>query len=208
MQRGVNVIEGKAAPFKYENVDTDQIIPSEFLKIMSKRGIGRYCFYRWRYREDGSLNPDFILNNPKYSDASILIAGKNFGIGSSRENAVWALKDMGIKCIIAPSFGDIFYMNSVKNLLLCIKLPEEHVEKLQDMAEKIELYLKIDIKNSTINYPGGEMKFDLDQTVKERFLKGLDEIETTLTYYGEKIKEYEDKMPSFIIPKARRFLPD
>ncbi|MCF8885019.1 MAG: 3-isopropylmalate dehydratase small subunit [Nitrososphaerota archaeon] len=208
MQRGVNVIEGKAAPFKYENVDTDQIIPSEFLKIMSKRGIGRYCFYRWRYREDGSLNPDFILNNPKYSDASILIAGKNFGIGSSRENAVWALKDMGIKCIIAPSFGDIFYMNSVKNLLLCIKLPEEHVEKLQDMAEKTELYLKIDIENSTINYPGGEMKFDLDQTVKERFLKGLDEIETTLTYYGEKIKEYEDKMPSFIIPKARRFLPD
>ncbi|MEM0079303.1 MAG: 3-isopropylmalate dehydratase small subunit [Nitrososphaerota archaeon] len=208
MQRGVNVIEGKAVPFKYENVDTDQIIPSEFLKIMSKRGIGRYCFYRWRYREDGSLNPDFILNNPKYSDASILIAGKNFGIGSSRENAVWALKDMGIKCIIAPSFGDIFYMNSVKNLLLCIKLPEEHVEKLQDMAEKIELYLKIDIENSTINYPGGEMKFDLDQTVKERFLKGLDEIETTLTYYGEKIKEYEDKMPSFIIPKARRFLPD
>ncbi|MEM4466390.1 MAG: 3-isopropylmalate dehydratase small subunit [Nitrososphaerota archaeon] len=208
MQRGVNVIEGKAAPFKYENVDTDQIIPSEFLKIMSKRGIGRYCFYRWRYREDGSLNPDFILNNPKYSDASILIAGKNFGIGSSRENAVWALKDMGIKCIIAPSFGDIFYMNSVKNLLLCIKLPEEHVEKLQDMAEKTELYLKIDIENSTINYPGGEMKFDLDQTVKERFLKGLDEIETTLTYYGEKIKKYEDKMPSFIIPKARRFLPD
>lgn len=208
MQEGINVIEGKAAPFRYENVDTDQIIPSEFLKIMSKKGIGRYCFYRWRYREDGSLNPDFILNNPRYSDTSILIAGKNFGIGSSRENAVWALKDMGIKCIIAPSFGDIFYMNSIKNLLPCIKLPEEYVEKLQTLAEKTELYLKIDIENSTITYLGGEIKFDLDQNVRERFLKGLDEIEMTLTYYGEKIKEYEDKMSSFILPKPRRFLPD
>ncbi len=207
MLEPIKVIEGKAAPLRLENVDTDQIIPAEFLKILGKKGLGRYCFYRWRYNEDGSLREDFILNNPKYRDASILIAGKNFGIGSSRENAVWALQDLGIKCVIAPSFGDIFYVNSLKNMLLCIKLSEEQVKMLQELAERENLILRIDLEKNIIEYRGGVISFDLDRVVKERFLQGLDEIQLTLKHI-EKIKKYEEGMPSFLLPKARRFIHD
>jgi 3-isopropylmalate dehydratase small subunit len=205
MLEPIRVIEGKAAPLKLENVDTDQIIPAEFLKILGKRGLGRYCFYRWRYNEDGSLREDFVLNNPRYRDASMLIAGKNFGIGSSRENAVWALQDFGIKCVIAPSFGDIFYVNSMKNLLLCITLPEEQVEMLQELAEKEELILRIDLEEDAIKFRDRILSFKMDKVVRERFLQGLDEIEITLEHI-EKIKKYEESMPSFMIPKPRRFI--
>jgi len=207
MPEPIKVIEGKAAPLRLENVDTDQIIPAEFLKILGKKGLGRYCFYRWRYNEDGSLREDFVLNNPKYRDASILIAEKNFGIGSSRENAVWALQDFGIKCVIAPSFGDIFYVNSMKNMLLCIKLSEEQVRMLQELAEKETLILKIDLVENAIKYKDKILNFEIDKVVRERFLHGLDEIEITLKYI-EKIKKYEDNMPSFLIPNPRRFVPD
>lgn len=207
MLEPVKVIEGKAVPLKIENVDTDQIIPAEFLKILSKKGLGRYCFYRWRYSEDGGLRGDFILNNSKYRDASILIAGKNFGIGSSRENAVWALQDLGIRCIIAPSFGDIFYVNSLKNMLLCIKLSEEQVRKLQELAEGGNLTLKIDLEKNIIEYSGGLINFDMDKVVRDRFLRGLDDVELTLKHI-EKIKRYEENMPSFMLPKPRRFISD
>jgi 3-isopropylmalate dehydratase small subunit len=207
MPEPIRVIEGKAAPLKLENVDTDQIIPAEFLKILGKKGLGRYCFYRWRYNENGSLREDFILNNPRYGDASILIAGKNFGIGSSRENAVWALKDFGIKCVIAPSFGDIFYVNSIKNMLLCIKLPEEQVKILQELAEKEDLILRIDLEENTIKFRDKILSFEIDKVVRGRFLQGLDEIEMTLKYI-EKIKKYEESMPSFMIPKPRKFILD
>lgn len=203
----IRVIEGKAVPLKIENVDTDQIIPAEFLKILSKKGLGRYCFYRWRYNEDGSLKKDFVLNDPRYSDASILIAGRNFGIGSSRENAVWALQDLGIKCVLAPSFGDIFYVNSMKNMLLCIRLPEEKVKMLQDLAERETLILKIDLEKNTIVFKDDVIEFEIDRVVKDRFLQGLDEIEITLRHYMDKIKKYEENMPRFIIPKPRRFIP-
>ncbi|MCL7401567.1 MAG: 3-isopropylmalate dehydratase small subunit [Thaumarchaeota archaeon] len=207
MPEPIRVIEGKAVPLKLENVDTDQIIPADFLKILGKKGLGRYCFYRWRYNEDGSLRGDFILNNPRYRDASIIIAGKNFGIGSSRENAVWALQDFGIKCVIAPSFGDIFYVNSMKNMLLCIKLPEEQVKMLQELAEKEDLILRIDLEESTIKFRDRILSFAIDKAVRERFLQGLDEIEITLKHI-EKIKKYEESMPSFMIPNPRRFITD
>jgi len=207
MPEPIRIIYGKAAPLKLENVDTDQIIPAEFLKILGKKGLGGYCFYRWRYNEDGSLREDFVLNNPRYRDASIIIAGKNFGIGSSRENAVWALQDFGIKCIIAPSFGDIFYVNSMKNMLLCIKLPEEQVKILQELAEKEDLILRIDLEENTIKFKNRILGFEIDRVVRERFLQGLDEIEITLKHI-EKIKKYEESMPSFMIPNPRRFIPD
>ncbi|MEM3397934.1 MAG: 3-isopropylmalate dehydratase small subunit [Nitrososphaerota archaeon] len=207
MLEAIRVIEGKAAPLKLDNVDTDQIIPAEFLKILSKKGLGRYCFYRWRYNEDGSLKRDFILNDPRYSDASILIAGRNFGIGSSRENAVWALQDLGIRCVIAPSFGDIFYVNSIKNMLLCIKLPEEEVKMLQELAERETLVLKIDLEKNTIEFKDNIIRFEMNNVVRERFLQGLDEIELTLKNHIERIKKYEENMPGFMIPKPRRFIP-
>ncbi|MEM1584507.1 MAG: 3-isopropylmalate dehydratase small subunit [Nitrososphaerota archaeon] len=207
MLEAIRVIEGKAAPLKLDNVDTDQIIPAEFLKILSKKGLGRYCFYRWRYNEDGSLKRDFILNDPRYSDASILIAGRNFGIGSSRENAVWALQDLGIRCVIAPSFGDIFYVNSIKNMLLCIKLPEEEVKMLQELAERETLVLKIDLEKNTIEFKDNIIRFEMNNVVRERFLQGLDEIELTLKNHIERIKKYEENMPGFMIPKPRRFVP-
>lgn len=208
MPEPIRVIEGKAVPLKLENVDTDQIIPAEFLKILSKKGLGRYCFYRWRYNEDGSLKKDFILNDPRYSDASILIAGRNFGIGSSRENAVWALQDLGIKCVIAPSFGDIFYVNSMKNMLLCINLSEERVKMLQELSEKETLILKIDLEKNIIRFKDNTIEFEMDKVVRERFLQGLDEVELTLRHHLERIKKYEENMPRFMIPKPRRFIPD
>lgn len=205
MPEPVRVIEGKVAPLRAENVDTDQIIPAEFLKIISKKGLGRYCFYRWRYREDGSPREDFVLNDPRYRGASILVAGRNFGIGSSRENAVWALQDLGIRCVIAPSFGDIFYANSVKNMLLCIRLPEDEVEKIMGEAERETLTMRIDLEGEVIRYKDRAIPFSLDKSVKERFLKGLDEIELTLRH-EEKIRGYEESMPRFLRPLPRRFV--
>ncbi|MEN2975142.1 MAG: 3-isopropylmalate dehydratase small subunit [Candidatus Caldarchaeales archaeon] len=207
MPEPVKVIEGKAIPLRMENVDTDQIIPAEFLKIITKKGLGRYCFYRWRYNDDGSLREDFILNDPRYRDGSILITGRNFGIGSSRENAVWALQDFGIKCIVAPSFGDIFYANSAKNMLLCIKLSEEQVEKILEEAEREILTMRVDLEEKSIKFRDKVIYFEIDEVIREKFLRGLDEIEKTLIH-EEKIKKYEEAMKSFSIPRPRRFIHD
>lgn len=198
---------GKAAPLEADDVDTDQIIPAEFLKIIEKKGLGKYLFYRWRFRNDGTPIPDFVLNRPEFMDASIIIAGKNFGIGSSRENAVWALIDFGIRCIIASSYGDIFYDNTSKNGLLCIRLSEEQVSRMRDAARTGNLYLTINLPKQLITTSMGEtISFEIELHVKERLVKGLDDIALTLSEYGEKIRMYEEKMPRFLIPSPKRFI--
>lgn len=202
MPEPVKRIFGKAAPLEMDDVDTDQIIPAQFLKVLSRRGLGKYLFYRWRFDEEGNPREGFVLDRPEFRDSIILVAGRNFGIGSSRENAVWALMDYGIRCVIASSFGDIFLGNSVKNGLLCIKLEEERVKSLRAEAAKGGLTLDIDVETETIKLPSGEeIKFSLEPAVKKWLLEGLDEIEATIKGYEEKIHEYEARMRPFKIPR-------
>jgi 3-isopropylmalate dehydratase small subunit len=202
MPEPVRRIVGKAAPLEMDDVDTDQIIPAQFLKVLSRKGLGKYLFYRWRFDEDGKPKEGFVLDRKEFRDAVILVAGRNFGIGSSRENAVWALMDFGIRCVIASSFGDIFYGNSVKNGLLCIRLDEETVKRLRSEAAKGGLTLDIDVEAETIKLPSGEtINFKLEPNVKRRLLEGLDEIEATLREYGDKIRAYEAKMARFKMPR-------
>ncbi|MDW8044135.1 MAG: 3-isopropylmalate dehydratase small subunit, partial [Nitrososphaerota archaeon] len=147
-------VVGKAAPLEADDVDTDQIIPAEFLKVIERKGLGRFLFYRWRYDDRGALKGDFVLDRPEFRDAKILVAGRNFGIGSSRENAVWALTDFGIRCVIASSFGDIFYGNASKNGLVCIKLSDENVSKMRNLAKTGNLQVAVDLESQTITYSG------------------------------------------------------
>ncbi|GBC71064.1 3-isopropylmalate dehydratase small subunit 1 [Candidatus Calditenuaceae archaeon HR02] len=202
MPEPVRRIVGKAAPLEVDDVDTDQIIPAQFLKVLSRKGLGKYLFYRWRFDEEGRPREGFVLDRKEFRDAVILVAGRNFGIGSSRENAVWALMDFGIRCVIASSFGDIFYGNSVKNGLLCVRLEEEIVRRLRGEAAKGGLTLEIDVDAETIKLPGGGIiNFKLEPNVKRRLLEGLDEIEVTLREYGEKIRAYEDRMERYKMPR-------
>ena len=167
-----------AAPLPMINVDTDMIIPKQFLKTIKRTGLGKDLFNEMRYLDDGSENPDFVLNKTAYRNAQILVSGENFGCGSSREHAPWAIVDFGIRCIIAPSFADIFYNNTFKNGILPIVLPAEDVEKLMDDAERgANAIVTIDLENQTITGPdGGEIKFELDPFKKYCLLNGLDEI--------------------------------
>jgi len=171
-----------AAPLPMINVDTDMIIPKQFLKTIKRSGLGKDLFNEMRFLDDGSENPDFVLNKPAYRNAQILVAGENFGCGSSREHAPWAIQDFGIRCIIAPSFADIFYNNSFKNGILPIVLPAEDVEKLMDDAERgANAIVTIDLESQTITGPdGGEIKFELDPFKKHCLLNGLDEIGLSL----------------------------
>ena len=192
------MVEGKVIPLKAENIDTDQIIPAQFLRLLSKKGLGRYLFYRLRYDEKGRPKPGFIMDDPKFKDASIIVAGKNFGIGSSRENAVWALTDFGIKAVIAPSFGDIFYGNAVGNGLVCIRLKEEKVEELQERAKEGNLFLKIDLEASTIETPYGKViRFEMEPYIKKKLMLGLDDIKLALQHVNS-IESYENQIPSFL----------
>ena len=199
-------VVGKAAPLEADDVDTDQIIPAEFLKVIERRGLGRYLFYRWRYDERGVLRGDFVLDRPEYRDARILVAGRNFGIGSSRENAVWALTDFGIRCVIASSFGDIFYNNASKNGLLCIRLPDEEVLELRRKAVGGALTVEIDLPAQTIKAGEQVMVFDIEPHIKKRLVEGLDDIQLTLEKYLEKIRKYEQVMPRYLEPRPRSFL--
>lgn len=199
-------VVGKAAPLEADDVDTDQIIPAEFLKVIERKGLGRYLFYRWRYDEKGELKGDFVLDRPQFRDAKILVAGRNFGIGSSRENAVWALTDFGIKCVIASSFGDIFYVNASKNGLPCVKLLEDQTIRLRNIARDGNLVLTIDLENQTVILPGETIRFEMEPHIRERLIKGLDDIQLTLEKYSGKILEYERKMPEFLKPRPRAFL--
>jgi 3-isopropylmalate/(R)-2-methylmalate dehydratase small subunit len=164
------------------NVDTDMIIPKQFLKTVKRTGLSEGLFYEMRFDENGKAKGDFILDQPAYQNAQILVAGENFGCGSSREHAPWAIQDFGIRCIIAPSFADIFYNNSFKNGILPIVLPPEDVAKLMDDAERgANAIVTIDLESQTITGPdGGELRFELDPFKKHCLLNGLDEIGLSL----------------------------
>lgn len=175
-------LSGIAAPMPIRNVDTDMIIPKQFLKTIKRTGLGKNLFDEMRYTQDGKEIPDFVLNKPQYRQAKILVAGENFGCGSSREHAPWALLDFGIRCVIAPSFADIFYNNCFKNGILPIKLPKEDVDKLMDDAERgANAVVSIDLEAQEIRGPdGGVVKFEVDSFRKHCLLNGLDDIGLTL----------------------------
>ncbi|WP_119461685.1 3-isopropylmalate dehydratase small subunit [Rhodospirillaceae bacterium SYSU D60014] len=175
-------LTGVAAPLPMINVDTDMIIPKQFLKTIKRTGLGRNLFDEMRYEPDGTEKPDFVLNRPAYRKAVILVAGENFGCGSSREHAPWALLDFGIRCVIAPSFADIFYNNCFKNGILPIALPQEQVDKLMDDAERgANAILAINLEKQEITGPdGGRIQFDIDPFRKHCLLNGLDDIGLTL----------------------------
>jgi 3-isopropylmalate/(R)-2-methylmalate dehydratase small subunit len=187
-------LTGVAAPLPIINVDTDKIIPKQHLKTVERTGLGKALFEELRYRDDGSENPDFVLNQPAYRQAKILVAGENFGCGSSREHAPWALMDFGIKCVIASSFADIFYSNSFKNGMLLIKLPQAIVNELMDDAKKgANARVTVDLANQTITRPdGGTVKFEIDPFLKDCLLNGLDDIGLTLKKES-KIAAFEQK---------------
>ena len=186
--------QGKTVPFMNDNLDTDQIIPKTYLKRIEKTGFGEFLFDDWRYLRDRRLNPEFVLNFPEYQEATILISGENFGSGSSREHAAWALMDYGFKAVIAESYSDIFYMNAVKNGLLPIRLPKEEVKVLSECSanEAIE----IDLVNQMVRANDHVFSFEIDQMWKHRLVNGLDEIGETLIE-EEKISAYEQNIPSY-----------
>ena len=175
-------LTGVAAPFPLRNVDTDMIIPKQFLKTIKRTGLGKSLFYELRYDQEGRELPDFVLNKPAYRKAQILIAGENFGCGSSREHAPWALLDFGFRCIIAPDFADIFYNNCFQNGILAIKLPQEQVDKLLDDANRgANATLTVDLEAQEIHGPDGNViAFDIDPFRKHCLLNGLDSIGLTL----------------------------
>ena len=173
-------------PFDKANVDTDQIIPKQFLKLITKSGFGKFLFYDWRFNHDGQEKSDFILNDSKYHDSQILVTNENFGCGSSREHAVWALKDFGFNVIISPSFADIFYSNCFKNGVLPIILDIEKIKKLLQYKDKIEL----DLDTQKITFGDESMNFEIDSHRKIRLLEGLDDIDLTLKE-DEKIEYFE-----------------
>jgi len=181
-----------AAPLPLINVDTDMIIPARFLKTIKRTGLGADLFSTLRFNEDGTDRVDFVLNKPAYKDAEILIAGENFGCGSSREHAPWALLDYGIKCIIAPSFADIFFNNSSKNGILLIKLSKEEVDQLMNEAERgANATISVDLEAQEITGPdGGVITFEVDEFKKHCLLNGLDDIGLTLQK-ADKIEKFE-----------------
>jgi len=185
-------LDGIAAPLNMINVDTDMIIPKQFLKTIRRTGLGKALFDEMRYKQDGSENPDFVLNKPAYRQAQILVTGENFGCGSSREHAPWALLDFGIRCVIAPSFADIFYNNCFKNGILPIRLPQETVDKLMDDAMRgANARISVDLEAMEIRGPdGGMVKFEVDAFRRQCLLNGWDDIGLTLRD-EDKITSYE-----------------
>ena len=186
-------LDGVAAPFPMINCDTDRIIPARFLKTIKRIGLGVNLFNDVRYNDDGSEVVDFVLNKPAYREAKLLVAGANFGCGSSREHAPWALSDFGIRCVIAPSFADIFYNNSFKNGMLLITLPQEIIDKLLLDAENGEnARLSVDLELQQITRPDGEViSFKIEPFKKHCLLNGLDDIGLTMQK-EDKITKFED----------------
>ena len=174
-------LRGVAAPMPMINVDTDMIIPKQYLKTIKRTGLGKNLFDEMRYEMDGREKPDFVLNQPAYAGASILVAGDNFGCGSSREHAAWALLDYGVRCVIAPSFADIFYNNCFQNGLLPIALPEPEVKALMEEARGGNHVFGVDLSAQLVTLPSGrQVRFEIDPVRKEKLLKGLDSIGETL----------------------------
>ena len=187
-------LTGVAAPLPLRNVDTDMIIPKQFLKTILRTGLGKSLFFEMRYDQEDKEVPDFVLNQPAYRKAQILVAGENFGCGSSREHAPWALLDFGIRCVIAPDFADIFYNNCFQNGILPIRLPQSEVDKLMDDASRgANATLTVDLEAQEIRGPdGGVIKFDIDPFRKHCLLNGLDNIGLTLEKQ-EAIRAFEEK---------------
>lgn len=188
-------VQSVITPLDKVNVDTDQIVPKQFLKLVQKTGFGKYLFFDWRFDDDQKPLPEFVLNDKKYENSKILVTGENFGCGSSREHAVWALQDYGFSVIIAPSFADIFYSNCFKNGILPIRLENKIVSKLLEEKSTIE----IDLQNQLIITESEKIPFEIDDYKKNILLKGLDDIALTLQL-EEKITKYEKttKIPSVL----------
>ena len=182
-------------PLDKVNVDTDQIVPKQFLKLIHKSGFGKFLFYNWRYDENENIKSDFVLNDSKYNNSKILVTGDNFGCGSSREHAIWALLDYGFSVVIAPSFADIFFSNCFKNGVLPISLDQKIVENLQQELDTIE----VDLEKQIIKTCSEEISFEIDPYKKKILLEGLDDIAQTLQF-EDKISEFEkeSKVPSVL----------
>jgi 3-isopropylmalate/(R)-2-methylmalate dehydratase small subunit len=187
-------LTGVAAPLPFINIDTDMIIPKDYLKTIKRTGLGQGLFAEMRYKDDGSDNPDFVLNKPAYKEATILVAGDNFGCGSSREHAPWALLDYGIRCVISTSFADIFYNNCFNNGILPIRVSKEDLDKLFDDADRgANARLTVDLQSQQIHGPdGGVVTFEIDPERKEKLLNGLDDIGLTMVKQPT-IQTFEEK---------------
>jgi len=187
-------LSGVAAPRNIMNIDTDMIIPKNLLKTIKRSGLGKHAFAEMRYNDDGRDNPDVVLNKPAYRKAQVIVAGENFGCGSSREHAPWALLDFGIRCVISTSFADIFFNNCFKNGILPIKVTQEQLDELMDDAEKgANAVLEIDLEKQEIGRPNGEkITFDVDSFRKHCLLNGLDDIGLTMAK-GDSIENFEEK---------------
>ena len=181
-------VKSIVTPFDKVNVDTDQIIPKQFLKLVQKSGFGKFLFFNWRYDENENMKSDFVLNDPKYNGSKILVAGDNFGCGSSREHAVWALDDYGFSVIISSSFADIFFSNCFKNGILPISLESKMVEKLLRETNPIE----VDLENQMIKTPSEDISFEINSHKKKILLEGLDDIAQTFQFVDE-ISKFEEK---------------
>jgi 3-isopropylmalate/(R)-2-methylmalate dehydratase small subunit len=193
----VSIVSGRMVPLPQADVDTDQIIPKQFLTRTERTGYGDFLFYDWATTEDGRPSSDFFTNDPDRQGAKVLIAGRNFGCGSSREHAVWAIQDWGFDAVIAPSFGDIFRNNSVNVGLLTIELPEEIVNQLLDLAQSPNAEISIDLERQLVQIGDFAVDFDFDEEPKERLIKGLDPIGMTLED-DPAISDYESRRPSWL----------
>lgn len=187
----INKVESVMTPLDKNNVDTDQIISKEFLKRIERTGFGEFLFYHWRYRPDGSLNEDFVLNDPRFKDSTILVAHENFGCGSSREHAPWAILDYGFRVVIAPSFADIFHNNCFKNGILPIRLSVSEVDELLAQGKEKAYELTVSLEDQTVTGEDGTVySFDIDPYYKKMLLNGWDEISLTFQY-EDQIAAYE-----------------
>lgn len=193
----VSVVTGTMVPLPRSDVDTDQIIPKQFLTRIERTGYGEFLFYDWARTEDGEPSSDFFVHDPKRQGARVLVAGRNFGCGSSREHAVWAIQDWGFDVVIAPSFGDIFRNNCVNVGLLAVELPDEEVARLQEMAQNPAVVVTVDLERQVVEADDYVVEFDIDPGVKERLLGGLDPIGVTLLEEDE-ISSYEANRPAWL----------
>ncbi|WP_434357062.1 3-isopropylmalate dehydratase small subunit [Parasalinivibrio latis] len=197
---GIKQHTGLVAPLDAANVDTDAIIPKQFLQKVTRTGFGKHLFHDWRFLDDAGKqpNPDFVLNAPRYQGASVLLARENFGCGSSREHAPWALDDYGFKVIIAPSFADIFYGNTINNGMVPVRLTDTEVDALFTFVEQNEgAEVTLDLEAQTVSAGGKTYSFEIDEFRRHCLLNGLDNIGLTLQH-EEKIAEYESKIPAFL----------
>jgi 3-isopropylmalate/(R)-2-methylmalate dehydratase small subunit len=189
----INKITSVLTPLDRKNVDTDQLISKEFLKRIERTGFGKYLFYHWRFRPDGSPIEEFVLNNPRFQGSEILVAQENFGCGSSREHAPWAIQDYGFNVVIAPSYADIFYNNCVKNGILPIRLKDQEVDELIQKGQQEDFQLEVNLEEQTVTgQDGSRYNFDIDPYWKEMLLKGWDEIALTFQY-DSYIAAYEER---------------